>query len=305
MGEIAEKFGLEHSSREGFLRLVDFLLAELPPRRMFTARRTRPPAHEAFEFYPHPVFDLPLSGEKEISFSEGTEILRPGDVFQLPPAAWKLPRWTRPHEMACLVFQEKFLRITYVELDRPPADGIRPVSTVFFHTGTAPGEEIRALLRLLERLGLAGDPGGAAPELFRGLLRLVRVMLERDESPLPGKAQSTFRKVRHYLTENSGAAVTRAETARRFKLNPGYLSRLFRAQQGCSFSEFLIRLRLEQAAMLLRETDLLVDEIADRCGYQSTTFFTAAFKKRFGHPPARYRNSHIAGINEERGGAGR
>ena len=48
--------------------------------------------------------------------------------------------------------------------------------------------------------------------------------------------------------------------------------------------------------MLLRETDLLVDEIADRCGYQSTTFFTAAFKKRFGQPPARYRNSHIAGI---------
>jgi len=55
--------------------------------------------------------------------------------------------------------REKFLRITYVELDRPLAGGIRPVSTVLFHTGTAPGEEVRTLLRLLERLGLAGDPG--------------------------------------------------------------------------------------------------------------------------------------------------
>lgn len=53
--------------------------------------------------------------------------------------------------------------------------------------------------------------------------------------------------------------------------------------------------------MLLRETDLLVDEVADRCCYRSTTLFTAAFKTRFGLPPARYRSS----LGEERGGAGR
>ena len=92
-----------------------------------------------------------------------------------------------------------------------------------------------------------------------------------------------------YLLENYTSDVTRGETAERFHLNPAYLSRLFRTHAECTFSEFLIRLRLAHAAMLLRETDLLLDAVADRCGYRSTTFFSAAFRARYGVPPGRYR----------------
>lgn len=297
MGQIKEKLGLEHFSKNGFINLINYLIDEVPPRRVVTAHRSQPPAHEPFEFYPYSVFDLPLAGEKEMVFcgQDGlcrSEILRSGDVFQLPPSVWKLPRWTRPHEMACLVFQKRFLRITYVELESPLLRGIRPVSNCFFHTAQPPTEDMLTLVRLLNKLGSSGDPGGCAPELMRALLRLIKVMLTNTETVKLPKAQATFRQIRHYLLENYTSQITREDIARRFKLNPGYLSRLFHAQEGCTFSEFLIRLRLKRAVMLLQETDLLVDEVADGCGYQSTTFFTNLFKQHYGLPPARYRSSY-------------
>ncbi len=296
MGGIAGALGLEHFSREGFLRLTDFILNEIPPVRLVSAYRSPPPVHEPFELYLHPVFDLPLAGEKEMIFTgrdgkRSEVILRPGDVFQLPAAVWKLPRWNLPHEMACFVFQRDFVRITYLELAAPLPDGSRPVSSCFFHTEAPPDENMCRLLELLARLGLSGDPGGAGPELFRGLLRMVRSMLASDRAPRPTKGEATFHKIRDYLVENFSEPITREETARLFQLHPGYLSRLVREREGCTFSELLIRLRLEHAAMLLRETGLLVDEIADRCGYRSTTFFTAAFKRRYGLPPARFRSA--------------
>lgn len=293
MGEIGEKLQLTHLKRDSFLRLLDFLTTSLPPRRVVTAApMCNPPVHEHLELYPHPVFDLPLSGVKMMTFCDPagqcrTERFLPGDVFQLPPATWKLPRWTHAHEMACLVLQKNFIRITYVDITAPT--GTRPLCNTFFHTAQPPSKEIRQLAELLARIGLDDDHAGVTPDLFRALLHLVRHALVNDCAPEIPKARMTFLKIRNYLLENFTAELSREEVARKFHLNSSYLSRLFHEQEGCSFSAFLIRLRLERAAMLLRETDLLVDEIADSCGYRSTTFFSAAFKHVYGIPPGRYR----------------
>ncbi len=68
-----------------------------------------------------------------------------------------------------------------------------------------------------------------------------------------------------------------------------YLSRLFKSEMGVNFKEYLTRLRLEKARVLLRETGLRVYEIAAATGYPDQRYFSEIFKKRTGMTPREYR----------------
>lgn len=52
---------------------------------------------------------------------------------------------------------------------------------------------------------------------------------------------------------------------------------------------FIRRIRLQQAAKLLKEENLSVNEIAERTGFSSPSYFTKCFKKEFGMLPSEYK----------------
>lgn len=293
MGKIAEKLKIRGFARTDAMHLLDYILTEIPPRRLAVAHpRPAPPDHEGIEVYPRHVFDIPLSGVKHILHGTGTERreenLTPGEALFTPPESWKLPLWDSAHELFCLVYSADFLRCTYVDYSSPDPEKRRPVCTHFYHTSAAPTPALRKLLHLLAEV----DDETAGADLARALFRLTRGFLANDNRSRTGKAERTFQEIRQYMAENFCLPLTREETAAYFQLNPNYLSRLFRQRSGSSFSEILRSMRLEHAAFLLRATDLLVDEITLQCGYQSTPFFTSAFHRHFGLPPGQYRLKH-------------
>lgn len=293
MEKIAEKLKIRGFARTDAMHLLDYILTEIPPRRLAVAHpRPAPPDHEGLEVYPRHVFDIPLSGVKHILHGTGTERreenLTPGEALFTPPESWKLPLWDSAHELFCLVYSTDFLRCTYVDYSSPDPEKRRPVCTHFYHTSAAPTPALRKLLHLLAEV----DDETACADLARALFRLTRGFLANDNRSRTGKAERTFQEIRQYMAENFCLPLTREETAAYFQLNPNYLSRLFRQRSGSSFSEILRSMRLEHAAFLLRATDLLVDEITLQCGYQSTPFFTSAFHRHFGLPPGQYRLKH-------------
>lgn len=293
MGKIAEKLKIRGFARTDAMHLLDYILTEIPPRRLAVAHpRPAPPDHEGLEVYPRHVFDIPLSGVKHILHGTGTERreenLTPGEALFTPPESRKLPLWDSAHELFCLVYSADFLRCTYVDYSSPDPEKRRPVCTHFYHTSAAPTPALRKLLHLLAEV----DDETAGADLARALFRLTRGFLANDNRSRTGKAERTFQEIRQYMAENFCLPLTREETAAYFQLNPNYLSRLFRQRSGSSFSEILRSMRLEHAAFLLRRTDLLVDEITLQCGYQSTPFFTSAFHRHFGLPPGQYRLKH-------------
>lgn len=293
MEKIAEKLKIRGFARTDAMHLLDYILTEIPPRRLAVAHpRPAPPDHEGLEVYPRHVFDIPLSGVKHILHGTGTERreenLTPGEALFTPPESWKLPLWDSAHELFCLVYSADFLRCTYVDYSSPDPEKRRPVCTHFYHTSAAPTPALHKLLHLLAEV----DDETAGADLARALFRLTRGFLANDNRSRTGKAERTFQEIRQYMAENFCLPLTREETAAYFQLNPNYLSRLFRQRSGSSFSEILRSMRLEHAAFLLRRTDLLVDEITLQCGYQSTPFFTSAFHRHFGLPPGQYRLKH-------------
>ena len=70
-----------------------------------------------------------------------------------------------------------------------------------------------------------------------------------------------------------------------------HLSHIFSQTMGTTFSEYLNDLRIRRAATLLRETDLLIKEVAYRVGYPDAAYFSRAFRKRFTQPPVVYRKA--------------
>lgn len=96
-------------------------------------------------------------------------------------------------------------------------------------------------------------------------------------------------RVVEYLQQNLHRPLTRAALAREFHLNAHSLAALFQRYTGQSPIDYLIRLRLEHARLLLRTTRLGIAEIAERCGYEDAAYFSRLFKQKHGLSPLQYR----------------
>jgi len=73
-------------------------------------------------------------------------------------------------------------------------------------------------------------------------------------------------------------------------LKKSYFYKLFKEETGMPVHEYIIRKKLEKAAVLLQETDITVTEVAEMCGYTSVHHFSRQFKAKFGAPPPKSRS---------------
>ncbi|MFD0961108.1 helix-turn-helix domain-containing protein [Paenibacillus chungangensis] len=74
-----------------------------------------------------------------------------------------------------------------------------------------------------------------------------------------------------------------------FNLNPSHLSRLFKEEFNVRFIDYLTSLRINRAKQLLIETDLPINDIAEKVGYMHAFSFIRAFKKSEKLTPGYYR----------------
>jgi two-component system response regulator YesN len=73
------------------------------------------------------------------------------------------------------------------------------------------------------------------------------------------------------------------------RLNPSYLSRLYRQTTGVTLSDFIDHERIALAKELPSGAYVHVQDVAQQTGYESAMSFTRFFKKNTGHSPQEYR----------------
>ncbi len=105
----------------------------------------------------------------------------------------------------------------------------------------------------------------------------------------PEKSSRIVKNAAEYIAQNFSEDITLATVAEHLHVNTSYLSTLFRQVTGMTFKEHLNRVRIEEAARLLSNTDYPVMEIAIACGYKDQSYFTKVFKKMTGLTPKQYR----------------
>ncbi|MGB9342334.1 MAG: AraC family transcriptional regulator [Trichococcus sp.] len=74
-----------------------------------------------------------------------------------------------------------------------------------------------------------------------------------------------------------------------FKFNPSYLSRFIKSQAGKSYVALVQELRLNNACILLKNTDTPIETISEQIGYRNVTFFYQKFKQAYDMTPHEYR----------------
>lgn len=94
--------------------------------------------------------------------------------------------------------------------------------------------------------------------------------------------------VKKYVSDQL-RTVTLDEAAIAVNLSNGYLSRLFKEKTGRTFTEYVTDMKMERAAILLRDSSYKTYEVADMIGYDNPKNFTRAFKQYYQVTPREFR----------------
>jgi len=94
-----------------------------------------------------------------------------------------------------------------------------------------------------------------------------------------------------YINNNLDEPIELTKLAEISHFSPYHFHRITRAFMGEPIGAYVVRMRLETAAKLLRYTDLPVADIAYKVGYDVPTSLSKAFKQQYGISPLEYRTN--------------
>lgn len=142
----------------------------------------------------------------------------------------------------------------------------------------------RAAIKLLDDMLC----GRAAP----GEVRKVapRGVVARDSSEAFNYQSPVLNEALMFMRRNIAANLTAAEIIAHVGKSHTFVERLFRSELGTTVQNELRRLRHEEARRLLRMTSAPLGEVAERSGFSSLRYFTAAFSAAEGVSPGAFRN---------------
>ena len=96
-----------------------------------------------------------------------------------------------------------------------------------------------------------------------------------------------------YINDNFNKDINLSFISNKFNLSYSYFSRIFKMYAGVSFTQYLLKVRMEKAKeLLVSSPNLKIKEVASMVGYDfdNVQNFTRAFKNYFGKSPQYYKD---------------
>jgi AraC family transcriptional regulator len=106
--------------------------------------------------------------------------------------------------------------------------------------------------------------------------------------PLPPRI---FRRIQDRIEAELDTNLSLASLARESGYSRAHFIRMFRAATGLTPHQYVLERRLSTAQQLLRQSKMLLADIAVRCGFSSQTHMNDVFRKQLGVTPQEYRRN--------------
>jgi len=124
-----------------------------------------------------------------------------------------------------------------------------------------------------------------------------RLLYHYDRNPdfapieeLPGIEPSDFHAgLERYIKTNINRSITIQDAARAMYLSRAQFTRTVRRETGMSFNEFLNAYRIEEAKVLLHDSQWTIAFISSSLGFTSSNYFRTFFRKHTGKTPTEFR----------------
>jgi AraC family transcriptional regulator len=230
--------------------------------------------------------------EREPGGTWVTTHIRPGSLFLTMAGAPYTFKWRRlsaePLEVVLIL-----LGMPVFEAALQEVVGARSQEA---HFRNVSGVEDAKLVALLECVRWELDQSNASALFVRGMADAIAVHLARHyidvgASLLDGSALPAYklRLVTLWMSEHLAEPFSLAALAEVAGVSEFHFNRLFKKATGMPPSQYQIKLRMETARRVLRETAESIVDIGNEVGYSNASHFAQQFRKETGATPSDYR----------------
>jgi YesN/AraC family two-component response regulator len=152
----------------------------------------------------------------------------------------------------------------------------------------------RACVQLMEELVHEFNNRAPGYELIcKGYMLQILTLLLRNQftKRLEDKSvhSTAIRKIMQDIQHNPAYRWTNKEFAKRMNVNEDYMAKLFKTFVGMKPSVYIGTTRHHMARQLLRESNLSIEVIGEKVGYDDAHYFSRIFRKYEGISPSEYR----------------
>ena len=254
----------------------------------------RPPREASFFPHSHTAYEVYFlkKGNMTVFCDKKELLLQEGEVFMILTH-------TEHFVHSCSADLQKFnLRFLLPDGER------LPTGRDSFRVALSPKKR-REIFRCIDGIQENMDSKESDAALFRirsylGIVfcNLTEPILSREDllresaalqSPSHENRLQQFIRMDQFFLERYGDAVTLEDLADELHYSKTHVNRLLRQYWRVSFSQKLDEIRLRAARGMLREGDLSVGEIAEKCGFSTLRGFELFFRRMTGELPAKYR----------------
>lgn len=120
------------------------------------------------------------------------------------------------------------------------------------------------------------------------------IFLIKREEP-KNRADNALIFIQNFIEEHLSEDLSLVRLAEQVRLNPSYLSRLYKQETGLNLSEFIDNTRMTKAKELLNYNNIRINEVARMVGYETAASFTRFFRKMSGYSPQEYQEAFHLG----------
>ncbi len=120
------------------------------------------------------------------------------------------------------------------------------------------------------------------------VLRLVLQLTRFHAFPQSNQVlpDDTIKLAIGYLQSNYARHISLDEVSHEVGLSKYHFSRKFKSITGMTMVEYLNTVRCQNAKNLLQKRKYSIDQVAIRCGFKNTSYFSRIFKQTTGFPPS-------------------
>jgi len=128
-------------------------------------------------------------------------------------------------------------------------------------------------------------------EIIRNYMSIFFLIISRNREKREDVKvlNADIEMVKRHIRNNYFAKITLQEMAEMIHVSAEHLSRMFRAETGFGFCEYVNLVRLDRASALLREKHKSITSAAYECGFNDSNYFSVKFKKMYGISPKDYK----------------
>lgn len=101
-------------------------------------------------------------------------------------------------------------------------------------------------------------------------------------------ADKIVHKISEHINAHFGDELDLERLSRLFGISESYLSRKFKSVSGVGLSEYITHVRIMNAERMLRSDNCSITEVAEKCGFNDSNYFSSVFKKIKGVTPLKF-----------------